>query len=189
MVGAWRKACENLKMQIRDLSANSKMTSHEENLTFMFHRIHGMFKEYESRPDRIGSLICRLLVDLENARTKLKKLVNISKRSKKRSEAIYDAVRNLESPSEELRRHCSIAKVTISHYLSRRGSRTYLLNPEEREAERKYGWDLAIQPYFRAVDAYEAKFGEMNSAADLRYTSDEDAGSDTEEDVEEGGVA
>ena len=176
MVAAWRKTCEDLKMQVKDLSANQKMTSHEENLTFMFHRIHGMFKEYESRPDRIGNLICRLLIDLEDAKGKLKKLINVSERSKERSEAICNAVHKSESPNEELTRHCSMAKVTVSHYCSRQGSRASLLSPKERETQRKYGWDLAVQPYHLAIDAYEAKFGAMTPLAQLRYDSDEDVG-------------
>jgi hypothetical protein len=175
MVGAWRKTCENLKIQIKELSTNPEMTSHEENLTFMFHRVHGMFKEYEARPGRIGRLICRLLVDLEDARTKLKKLVSVSERSKERSEAICNAVREVQTPSEELRADYSMAKVTMARYLSRQGSRTYRLSPEDRETEKKYGWDLAVQPYCRAVEVYEAKFGETTYLADVRYQSDEDA--------------
>ena len=164
-----------LQMQIRELSTTTpQMTCHEENLIFMFHRVHGIVKEYEARPDCIEKLVCRLLVDLENAKAKLKKLVNVSKRSRERSEAICDAVRESETPSEELRRACSIAKKTFEHYMSRQGFRTYSCRLHEREAERKYGWDLAVQHYWRAIESYEAKFGEVVSLADHRYQSDED---------------
>jgi methionyl-tRNA formyltransferase len=55
MVARWRKTCENLEVHIRELNPTPAVKSEEENLTFMFHRAHAMFKEYEQRQDRIKS--------------------------------------------------------------------------------------------------------------------------------------
>ena len=67
-----------------------------------------------------------------------------------------------------------MAKMTVSHYLSEQGSRTYVLKSKKQEAQTKYGWDLAVQPYHHALQLYEAKFGEITPVADARYDSDED---------------